>query len=77
MSLIIMIEINESITELQTMNDINSEVRRLSKFLDEAVLSTEDNERLRKILDSLNKTNEEVKTTVHQVMNKLNKLYYY
>lgn len=71
------VTINDCITELQTLNDFNSDIDSLRAFAASVALSEDDSTRLKKLITLMTIKNTRVKNKVNKTMNKLNKLGYY
>lgn len=77
MSLNNSITINDCITNLQTVDDLNTDINRLKAFLEDSKLLVRDQKALQNIINLLTIKNTKQKTTIHKVANSLNKLGYY
>lgn len=69
--------VNDCITELQLINDYNSDIENLRSFLENATLTEEDYTRLKKLITSVTIKNTITKNKVIKVANKLNRVFYY
>ena len=69
--------VNDCITELQLINDFNSDIENLRSFLENATLTEEDYTRLKKLITSVTIKNTITKNKVIKVANKLNRVFYY
>lgn len=70
------VSINDCITALQLVDDFTNEADILENIIRTATLSTEDKERLQKLLTKVLIKNTKQSEKINQVANKLNKLYY-
>lgn len=71
------LNLNDCITELQTVEDIHSEIDSLELFINQVDLSSTDKERLQKILTRLLIKHTKQEEKINKVANKLNKICYY
>ena len=67
------VTINDSITNLMTLDDFNNEIAHLREFIAEAELNKEDKDRLKKITNLMTIKNTRMKGVVNNTMNNLNK----
>ena len=68
------INLNDCITDLQTLDDFNLDVSRLKLFLEEAKLLKRDQEELKNIINLMTIKNTKVKNQVGKTMNALNRI---
>lgn len=67
------VTINDSITNLMTLDDFNSNIESLKLFLRDTELNTADKERLQKMINLMTMKNTRMKGVVNNTMNNLNK----
>ena len=68
------VNINDCITDLQTLEDFDTQVENLKSFIDNAKLLVRDKKELQSIINILTMKNTKQKNTVYKVANKLNKM---
>lgn len=67
------VTINDCITNLQTLEDFNSNIGQLKNFLATSSLVIEEKKELQSIINVMTMKNTKQKNTVHKTMNSLNK----
>ena len=65
--------VNDSITNLMTVEDLNSNLIQLKEFLNNTKLLVKDKKELQSIINVLAMKNSKQKNTIHKVANALNK----
>lgn len=68
--------INDCITDLQTIDDLNNNIHQLKQFLANSKLLVKDKKELQSIINMLVMKNTKQKDTVHKTRNALNKCIY-
>lgn len=66
--------VNDSITNLMTIEDLNSNLIQLKEFLNNTKLLVKDKKELQSIINVLAMKNSKQKNTIHKVANALNKV---
>ena len=66
--------VNDSITNLMTVEDLNSNLIQLKEFLNNTKLLVKDKKELQSIINILAMKNSKQKNTIHKVANALNKV---
>ena len=66
--------VNDSITNLMTVEDLNSNLIQLKEFLNNTKLLVKDKKELQSIINVLAMKNSKQKNTIHKVANALNKV---
>ena len=66
--------VNDSITNLMTVEDFNSNIAQLKNFLENTKLLVKDKKELQSIINVLAMKNSKQKNTIHKVANALNKV---
>ena len=69
--------VNDSITNLMTVEDLNSNLIQLKEFLNNTKLLVKDKKELQSIINVLAMKNSKQKNTIHKVANALNRIGYY
>lgn len=68
--------INDCITDLQTLDDLNNNIHQLKQFLANSKLLVKDKKELQSIINMLVMKNTKQKDIVHKTRNTLNKIAY-
>lgn len=68
------LNMNDCITNLQTLDDYNLDISRLKLFIEDSNLAKEDEAALKQIIKLMAIKNTTVKNTINKTMNSLNKM---